>query len=77
MRAALQAGQGFPGDRESFESDLRVALAASSESDPGALSAVVIDYRGRIHLSQLPDSGLAVQEGIDLTMRVKGESLSP
>lgn len=76
MRAALQAGHGFPGDRESFESDLRVALSASSESDSDALSAVVIDYRGRIHLSQLPDFDLAVQEGIDLTMRVKGEGWS-
>ncbi|WP_224351841.1 DUF6247 family protein [Streptomyces olivaceus] len=74
IRAALLAGHGFPGDRDAFETDLQRALEASSETDLTAVAAVVVDYRGRIRLCQDPDFDIAVQEGIDLTMRLKREA---
>src|SRR5690606_14838254 len=48
------AGQGFPGDEEAFEADLQRAPEASSETDPNAVAAVIVDYRGRIRLSPGP-----------------------
>jgi hypothetical protein len=74
IRAALRSGHGFPGDQESFEADLQRALEASSETDPNAVATVIVDYRGRIHLYQDPDFDIAVQEGIDLTARLKQEA---
>ncbi|MBZ6104946.1 DUF6247 family protein [Streptomyces olivaceus] len=74
IRAALLAGHGFPGDRDAFETDLQRALEASSETDLTAVAAVVVDYRGRIRLCQDPDFDIGVQEGIDLTMRLKREA---
>ncbi|MEV5488648.1 DUF6247 family protein [Streptomyces bobili] len=73
IRAALRSGHGFPSDRESFEADLQRALEASSETDLNAVAAVIVDYRGRIRLYQDPDFDIAVQEGIDLTARLKQE----
>ncbi len=35
---------------------------------------MIVDYRGRIRLYQAPDFDIAVQEGIDLTMRLKREA---
>ncbi|MGV9911635.1 hypothetical protein [Streptomyces tendae] len=74
IRAALLAGHGFPGDKESFETDLQRALEGSSEADLTSVAAVIVDYRGRIRLYQDPDFDIAVQEGIDLTMRLKREA---
>ncbi|MEU3727922.1 hypothetical protein AB0E81_00680 [Streptomyces sp. NPDC033538] len=74
LRTALQAGRGLPGDLESFEADLKRALEASSEMDLKAVAAVIVDYRGRIRLHQDPDFDIAVQEGIDLAMRLKQEA---
>ncbi|MFE9287512.1 DUF6247 family protein [Streptomyces olivaceus] len=74
IRAALLAGHGFPGDRDAFETDLQRALEASSETDLTAVASVIVDYRGRIRLYQDPDFDIAVQEGIDLTMRLKREA---
>ncbi|WP_367322814.1 hypothetical protein [Streptomyces sp. HUAS ZL42] len=36
--------------------------------------AVIVDYRGRIRLYQDPDFDIAVQEGTDLTARLKQEA---
>ncbi|MER6627184.1 DUF6247 family protein [Streptomyces sp. NPDC000987] len=77
IRAALRSGQGFPGDRETFEADLRRALDASSDSHLSAVAAVIADYRGRIRLSQAPDFDIAVQEGVDLMTRLKQAAPSP
>ncbi|MFD6191724.1 MULTISPECIES: hypothetical protein [unclassified Streptomyces] len=74
VRAALTADLGFPGDKESFESDVQRALEGSSEADLAAVATVVVDYRGRIRLRQDPDFETSVQEGIDLTMRLKREA---
>ncbi|MET7271498.1 DUF6247 family protein [Streptomyces flaveolus] len=74
IRAALRSGHGFPGDRETFEVDLQRALEASTETDLKAVAAVIVDYRGRIRLYQDPDFDVAVQEGIDLTTRLKREA---
>ncbi|CAL9466604.1 hypothetical protein SUDANB174_02740 [Streptomyces sp. enrichment culture] len=74
IRAALLAGHGFPGDKEAFETDLQRALEGSSEADLTAVATVIVDYRGRIRLYQDPDFDTAVQEGIDLAMRVKREA---
>ncbi len=74
IRAALRSGHGFPGDQESFEADLQRALEASSEADLNAVATVTVDYRGRIRLHQAPEFGIAVQEGIDLTARMKQEA---
>ncbi|MET9196531.1 hypothetical protein ABZX60_24950 [Streptomyces olivaceus] len=74
VRAALLAGHGFPGDKNTFEIDLQRALAASSEADLKAVATVIVDYRGRVRLRQDPDFDIAVQEGIDLTMRLKREA---
>ncbi|MFG3211819.1 hypothetical protein [Streptomyces tendae] len=71
VRAALTAGLGFPGDKESFENDVQRALEGPSEAELAAVATVVVDYRGRIRLCQDPDFETAVQEGIDLTMRAK------
>jgi len=71
IRAALRTGHSFPGDRESFEADLQRALEASSETDLNPVAAVIVDYRGRIHLYQDPEFDTAVQEGIDLAARLK------
>ncbi|UUU22440.1 hypothetical protein [Streptomyces sp. DSM 40750] len=71
IRAALRSGRGFPGDQESFEADLQHALESSSETDLNAVAAVMVDYRGRIRLYQDPDFDIAVQEGNDLTARLK------
>ncbi|MFD7402700.1 hypothetical protein ACFV7R_08505 [Streptomyces sp. NPDC059866] len=38
------------------------------------MAAVIVDYRGRIRLYQDPDFDIAVQEGIDLTARLKREA---
>lgn len=73
IRAALRSGHGFPGDQESFEADLQHALETSSETDLNAVAAVIVDYRGRIRLYQDPAFDIAVQEGIDLTARLKRE----
>lgn len=74
VRAALRADLGSPGDKENFESDLRRALEVSSEADLTAVATVIVDYRGRIRLCHDPDFEAAVQEGIDLTMRLKREA---
>ncbi|WP_238431657.1 DUF6247 family protein [Streptomyces cavernae] len=74
IRAALRSGHGFPGDRESFEADLQHALETSTETDLNAVAAVIVDYRGRIRLYQDPEFDIAVQEGIDLTARLKREA---
>ncbi|AVH58535.1 MULTISPECIES: DUF6247 family protein [Streptomyces] len=74
IRAALRSGHGFPGDRESFEADLQRALETSSATDLNAVAAVIVDYRGRIRLYQDPGFDIAVQEGIDLTARLKQEN---
>ncbi|GAA3992315.1 DUF6247 family protein [Streptomyces marokkonensis] len=74
IRAALLSGHGFPGDRDAFETDLQRALEASSETDLKAVAAVIVDYRGRIRLYQDPDFDIAVQEGVDLAMRLKQEA---
>ncbi|RZB17531.1 hypothetical protein StrepF001_20365 [Streptomyces sp. F001] len=74
IRAALRSGHGFPDDRESFEADLQHALETSTETNLNAVAAVIVDYRGRIRLYQEPDFDIAVQEGIDLTARMKRES---
>lgn len=74
IRGALLSEQGFPGAQEAFEADLQRALEASSESDLKAVAAVIVDYRGRLRLYQDPDFGVAVQEGIDLTTRLKQEA---
>jgi hypothetical protein len=74
IRAALRSGHGFPGDRESFEADLQRALEASTETDLEAVASVIVDYRGRIRLYQDPDFDIALQEGIDLTARLKREA---
>ncbi|MBU6530732.1 hypothetical protein HZS56_06330 [Streptomyces sp. A108] len=74
LRAALLAGHGFPDDRDAFETDLQRALEASSKADLTVVDAVIVDYRGRIRLRQNPDFDIAVQEGIDLTMRLKREA---
>ncbi|WP_395570916.1 DUF6247 family protein [Streptomyces sp. BK79] len=74
IRAALRSGHGFPGDRESFEADLQRALEASTETDLEAVATVIVDYRGRIRLYQDPDFDIALQEGIDLTARLKREA---
>ncbi|MFE9177290.1 DUF6247 family protein [Streptomyces sp. NPDC007126] len=71
VRVALLTGLGFPGDREDFETDLQFALEASTETDLTAVAAVIVDYRGRIRLHRDPDFDSSVQEGIDLTMRLK------
>ncbi|WP_308401349.1 DUF6247 family protein [Streptomyces sp. AC512_CC834] len=71
INAALLADDGFPGDKEAFEADLQRALEGSSEADLTAVATVIVDYRGRIRLYQDPDLDTAVQEGIDLTMRLK------
>lgn len=74
IRAALRSGHGFPGDRETFETDLQHALETSSETDLRAVAAVIVDYRGRIRLYQDPECDIAVQEGIDLAARLKREA---
>jgi hypothetical protein len=74
IRAALRSGHSFPGDQENFEADLQRALEASSETNLNAIAAVIVDYRGRIRLYQDPDFDIAVQEGIDLTARLKREA---
>ncbi|MFI6035646.1 DUF6247 family protein [Streptomyces sp. NPDC051315] len=74
IRAALRSGHGFPGDRESFEADLQHALETSTETDLNAVAAVIVDYRGRIRLYQDPEFDIAVQDGIDLTARLKQEN---
>ncbi|MDT0613388.1 hypothetical protein [Streptomyces lancefieldiae] len=74
VRAALQAGHGFPGDCEAFEVDLQRALEASSAADLTAVTAVITDYRGRIRLRQDPGFDIAVREGIDLSAQLKRES---
>lgn len=74
IRAALRSGHGFPGDRESFEADLQHALETSTETDLNAVAAVIVDYRGRIRLYQDPEFDIALQEGIDLTARLKQEN---
>ncbi|GHB21959.1 hypothetical protein GCM10010377_09670 [Streptomyces viridiviolaceus] len=74
IRAALRCGHGFPGDREAFEADLQHALEASSDADLRAVATVIVDYRGRLRLHQDPDFDIAVQEGIDLTARLKQEA---
>jgi hypothetical protein len=74
IRAALRSGHGFPGDRESFEADLQHALETSTETDLNAIATVIVDYRGRIRLYQDPEFDIAVQEGIDLTARMKQET---
>ena len=71
IQAALRAGHGFPGDQESCEADLQHALEASSETAVGAVASVTVDYRGRIRLRQDPEFDIAVQEGVDLTARLK------
>ncbi|MFG3331799.1 hypothetical protein ACGFZZ_07395 [Streptomyces tendae] len=71
MRAALLAGLGFPGDKDAFETDLQRALEGSSETNLTAVAAVIVDYQDRMRLRHDPDFDTAVQEGIDLTMRVK------
>ncbi|MFF7556711.1 hypothetical protein ACFZA9_27900 [Streptomyces olivaceus] len=38
------------------------------------MAAVIVDCRGRIRLYQDPDFDIAVQEGVDLTMRLKREA---
>ncbi|MFG2159171.1 hypothetical protein [Streptomyces olivaceus] len=38
------------------------------------MATVIVDYRGRIRLHQDPDFDVSVQEGIDLTMRLKREA---
>lgn len=73
IRAAQRSGHGFPGDRQSFEADLQRALEASSETDLDAVAALIVNYRGRVRLYQDPDFDIAVQEGIDLTARLKQE----
>ncbi|WP_385870142.1 hypothetical protein [Streptomyces viridiviolaceus] len=35
---------------------------------------MIVDYRGRLRLHQDPDFDIAVQEGIDLTARLKQEA---
>ncbi len=74
VRAALLAGHGPSGDGEAFEVDLQRALDGSSEHDLTAVAAVLVDYRGRIRLYQDPGFEAAVQEGVDLTMRLKREA---
>ncbi|MEU1187817.1 DUF6247 family protein [Streptomyces sp. NPDC005859] len=74
IRAALRSGHGFPGDRESFEADLQHALESSTETDLNAVATVIVDYQGRIRLYQDPEFDIAVQEGIDLTSRLKQET---
>jgi hypothetical protein len=74
VRAALRSGHGFPGDREAFEADLQRALEASTETDFKALVTVIVDYRGRIRLYLDPDFDIAVQEGVDLTARLKRQA---
>ncbi|WP_224327278.1 hypothetical protein [Streptomyces olivaceus] len=74
MRATLLSGHGFPGDRDGFETDLQRALETSSETDLTAVASVIVDYRGRIRLYQDPDFDIAIQEGVDLTMRLKREA---
>ncbi|MFE0204934.1 hypothetical protein [Streptomyces sp. NPDC058985] len=76
VRAALTADLGSSGDKENFESDLLRALEVSSEAISTAVTAVIVDYRGRIRLCQDPDFEAAVQEGIDLTMRLKRQARS-
>lgn len=74
IRAALRSGHGFPGDRGFFEADLHQALEASSETDFNAIATVIVDYRGRIRLSQDPEFDIAVQEGMDLLARLRQEA---
>lgn len=74
IRAAFRSGHGFPGDREKFESDLQRASETSAEKGPRSVGAVITDYRGRIRLHQDPDFGVALQEGIALTARLKREA---
>ncbi|MFE7269845.1 hypothetical protein [Streptomyces sp. NPDC057623] len=74
IRAALRSGHGFPGDRESFEEDLQRALEGSSQTDFNAVATVIVDYRGRIRLYLDPNFDIAVQEGTDLTRRLKQEA---
>ena len=74
IRAALRSGHGFPGDRESFEADLQHALETSTETDLNAIAAGIVDYRGRIRLYPDAEFDIAVQEGIDLTARLKREN---
>ena len=74
VRAALLADLGFPGDKENFESDVQRALEVSPEADHTAVVTVIVEYRGRVRLCQDPDFEAAVQEGIDLTIRLKREA---
>jgi hypothetical protein len=74
VRAALRAGHGPPHGVAAFEADLQRALDGSSETDLTAVAAVLVDYRGRIRLYQDPDFDVAVQEGIELTLRLKREA---
>ncbi|MET9778519.1 hypothetical protein ABZ023_30445 [Streptomyces sp. NPDC006367] len=76
IRAALRSGHGFPDDRETFETDLHHALEKSTDADPKAVAAVIVDYRGRIRLRQDPDFDQAVQDGIVLALRLKQETRS-
>ncbi|MGK9459448.1 hypothetical protein ACSLFT_05295 [Streptomyces sp. G6] len=71
VRAALLAGQGFPGDKEAFEADLQRARGATSGTDLSAVTDVIVDFRGRIRLRQDPGFAQAVREGIALTMQLK------
>ncbi|MFB6787408.1 hypothetical protein ACFCWT_12080 [Streptomyces olivaceus] len=74
VRAALLVGHGFPGDKDAFETDLERALEASAEAGLKAVATVIVDYRGRIRLHQDSDFDVSVQEGIDVTMRLKREA---
>ena len=71
IRAALREGRGFPGDREDFEADLARALEEATETDLGAVAAVIVDYRGRIRLYSDPGFEDALQEGLDIAAKIK------
>ncbi|MGW2387243.1 hypothetical protein [Streptomyces sp. NPDC001658] len=74
IRAALRSGHCFPDDPGFFEADLHQALEASCETDLNAIATVIVDYRGRIRLSQDPELDIAVQEGMNLVARLKQEA---
>ncbi|MFE1589989.1 hypothetical protein ACFW6Q_30405 [Streptomyces sp. NPDC058737] len=74
IRAALLAGHGFPGDKEALEDDLQRALEDPPEGDLPGVDSVIVDYRGRIRLHEDSTFDTAVEEGIDLAMRVKREA---
>ncbi|MFC7816532.1 hypothetical protein ACFUTR_18020 [Streptomyces sp. NPDC057367] len=74
VRTALLAGHGFPGDKEAFEVDLERARESTSGTDLTAVTAVIVDFRGRVRLRQDPGFDQAVREGIDLTVKLKREA---